>query len=116
MSGGWMTSHIECKVDRVQIDRFETLYPRIVEKLLAKDLLQPGGNTSRAVDADPMRHLLERWAGEQFKSARIKIDGLSRPFDADERLYAHFQRGLCKASSALVYSGPHGLRTRASRW
>ncbi len=27
---GWATSHVECKVDGVQIDRFETLYPQIV--------------------------------------------------------------------------------------
>src|SRR5262249_40067358 len=29
---GWMTAHVECKVDGVQIDRFETLYPRIATK------------------------------------------------------------------------------------
>src|SRR5438046_2743722 len=34
----WATSHIECKVDGVQIDRFETLYPQIVGKLKAVDI------------------------------------------------------------------------------
>src|SRR3954471_19669997 len=36
---GWMTSHVECKVDGVQIDRFETLYPKVVEKLGSSELL-----------------------------------------------------------------------------
>ena len=31
---GWATSHVECKVDGVQIDRFETLYPKVVSNIL----------------------------------------------------------------------------------
>ncbi len=94
----WMTSHIECKVDRVQIDRLETLYPRICEKLLSADLLAARRNDSSGDTPDPIRHLLERWSSEQFKAARIKLDGLTRPFDADARLYGHFQAGLLRGT------------------
>ncbi len=94
----WMTSHIECKVDRVQIDRLETLYPRICEKLLSADLLAARRNDSSGDTPDPIRHLLERWSSEQFKAARIKLDGLMRPFDADARLDGHFQAGLLRGT------------------
>src|SRR5262245_59831057 len=57
---GWMTAHVECKGVRVQIDRFETLYPRIVSKLSSKDLASTSSDDSATID--PARFLLERWS------------------------------------------------------
>ncbi len=95
---GWWTAHVECKVDRVQIDRFETLYPQIVGKLLSSDLLEAAGSGTAAEQVDPARFLLERWSKRQFKKSGIREDGISKPFDADDRLYAQFQRGLLQSS------------------
>jgi len=91
---GWATSHVECKVDGVQIDRFETLYPQIVAKIKAADMLAADQDTA----VDPARWLLERWTREQVKLARITEGSLTRPFDSDARLYAHLEQRLLRSS------------------
>jgi hypothetical protein len=93
---GWMTAHVECKVDRVQVDRFETLYPRIVGKLTSKDLASANNDDEGMVD--PARHLLERWSRLQCKKAGIALDGIRKPFDAAHRLHNHFQSGLLQTN------------------
>jgi hypothetical protein len=95
---GWMTSHIECKVDSVQIDRFETLYPNITTKLLAQDILTARADGPDGLEVDAVRFLLERWTRVQLEAAGVKEDGLTKPFDADNRLYLQFQRGLFKSN------------------
>lgn len=95
---GWWTAHVECKVDKVQIDRFETLYPQIVGKLLSSDLLEAAGRSGESEQLDPARFLLDRWSKRQCKKAGIREDGISKPFDADDRLYTQFQRGLLQSS------------------
>src|SRR5579859_961708 len=94
---GWVTSHVECKLDGVQIDRFETLYPRIVQKMLAADFsIGPGGPGD--IRPDPVRFLLEKWAREQARLAGIRDAGLTRPFDADSRVYARLEAGLLRSN------------------
>lgn len=94
---GWATSHIECKVDGVQIDRFETLYPRIASKLTAADL---SASPSEAADGPPdaILFVLEKWAREQARRSGIREGGLTRPFDADARVHAHLEKGLLRSS------------------
>lgn len=96
----WVTAHVECKVDRVEIDRFETLYPKIASKLLATDLLAARATENSRVDIDAIRFLLERWTKQVLRKVGVRDDGLSRPFDADDRLYAQFQAGLLKSALA----------------
>src|SRR5262249_49120929 len=84
----------ECKADGVQIDRFETLYPQIVTKIKVADMLAADQDTT----VDPARWLLERWTREQAKHARIPEEALTRPFDADARLYAHLEQRLIRSS------------------
>src|SRR5579863_1268926 len=60
----WMTCHVECKVDGVQIDRFETLYPQIAAKLTATELLPA---TSSAQASDSLRNVLDKWSSELLK-------------------------------------------------
>ena len=95
---GWMTSHIECKVDKVQIDRFETLYPNIASKLVSQDLLDTRAEAPDGLEVDAMRFLLERWTRLQLRAAGVKENGLTKPFDADNRLYLQFQNGLLKSN------------------
>lgn len=95
---GWMTSHIECKVDNVQIDRFETLYPNIASKLLSQDILDARADESNGLEIDPVRFLLERWTRMQLRDAGVKENGLTKPFDADNRVYLQFQKGLFKSN------------------
>jgi hypothetical protein len=95
---GWVTSHIECKVDKVQIDRFETLYPQIAIKLLSQDLLDARAARGDTLEIDAVRFVLERWTRAQLRAAGVKDNGLTKPFDADTRLYLQFQNGLFKSN------------------
>ena len=99
----WVTSHIECKLDKVEIDRFETLYPKITQKLLMADLsaVSPGPRADPAIDA--MRHLLERWAQDVLRKSGIRAEALSRPFDAEERVYGYFQRRLLRSALPVQF-------------
>jgi hypothetical protein len=94
---GWATAHIECKTDRVEIDRFETLYPRILAKLTFPPL---GSGTTRAIgtSADPAAALLERWSRKVTRAAGIRENAVSRPFDAEQRVYGYFERELFRNS------------------
>ncbi len=95
---GWMTSHIECKVDSVQIDRFETLYPKLAAKLLSRDMLEAADSEGDVLPQDPIRYLLDRWTSQQLRAAGVRDEGLTRPFDADNRLYVQFQKGLLQSN------------------
>ncbi|MES0171907.1 BREX system ATP-binding domain-containing protein [Mesorhizobium sp. M0006] len=89
---GWATAHLECRADHVEIDRFETLYPALVGKLNMHDLQAAGA------DIDPARHLLERWSATVRKEAGIREDGITRPFDADSRIFRRLSTTLHRSS------------------
>jgi len=101
---GWMTSHIECKVDEVQIDRFETLYPSIAKKLLSQKLLDTRADLPDELSLDPIRFLLEQWTRTQLRAAGVKENGLTIPFDSDNRLYLQFQKGLFRSNLPSDFS------------
>jgi BREX system ATP-binding protein BrxC/D len=95
----WTTAHIECKTDKVEIDRFETLYPKIVEKLLTPDSMDGiEGPTSTAAPVDAAGALLDKWSKKVLQKSGIRENALSRPFDADERVYGYFERELFRSS------------------
>lgn len=94
---GWATSHIECKVDGVQIDRFETLYPRIASKLTFADLSASSADASEG-PRDAMLFVLDKWAREQARRSGVREGGLTRPIDADVRVHAHLEKGLLRSS------------------
>lgn len=89
----WVTCHVECKADGVQIDRFETLYPRIAQKLQL-----PVEETGTEHDTAGLRLVLEKWAKEQAKRAGVRDNGLTRPFDADARIYSSLEKGLLRSN------------------
>jgi hypothetical protein len=93
-----MTSHIECKVDSVQIDRFETLYPKLTAKLLSREIIEEAHSKGDGLRPDPVRFLLDRWTSGQLRIAGVRSEGITRPFDADNRLYVQFQKGLLQSN------------------
>jgi hypothetical protein len=95
---GWMTAHIECKADGVQIDRFESLYPKITAKLVANDVAPQLGKDADDIGVDPIWHLLKKWGDRMAIKAGVKEHGLNRPFDADNRMYVELQKGLLRSN------------------
>jgi hypothetical protein len=94
----WVTSHVECKLDHVEVDRFETLYPKIAEKLLMSDLTNAAATAGSNPSIDPMRHLIDSWARTVLRKAGIREEAPSRPFDADQRVYGYFQQRLLRST------------------
>jgi hypothetical protein len=99
----WVTSHVECKFDRVEIDRFETLYPKITEKLLIADLATVDTTAGSNPGIDPVRHLIDRWARTVLRKAGFREDALTRPFDADQRVYGYFQQRLLRSTLPIQF-------------
>lgn len=97
----WLTCHVECRADGVQIDRFETLLPQIVDKLDGGEPSEPD-----AAPADPLVQLLRRWTAGLRRHARIREGDVARPLEADRRIWTLVQDQL--ADSAL-----HGDFVRA---
>jgi hypothetical protein len=107
----WMTCHVECKIDGVQIDRFETLYPQIATKLTAAEFLT--SSTTKQND-NPIRSLLDTWTPELLKKAGIRLDGLKRPFDAEERAYNELNKGLLRSNLPPEFSKALSVYVRAT--
>lgn len=89
---GWATAHLECRADHIEIDRFETLYPALVTKLMMPGVSSDDG------EVDPARHLLERWASSLRRAAGIREDGIARPFDADARIFRRLEETLHRSN------------------
>ncbi|MCK1580691.1 DUF2791 family P-loop domain-containing protein [Bradyrhizobium sp. 168] len=92
---GWVTSHVECKVDGVQIDRFETLYPKIVSRMVLPDGVDQTGTEG---NDNPLRLLLEKWAHELIRQVGVKDAVIARPFDAEVRLHARLEATLLRSN------------------
>jgi bacteriophage exclusion system BrxC/D-like protein len=110
----WATSHVECKVDEVQIDRFETMYPKIVEKMILPDAV---GSLPQGLDeslVDPARSLLDKWSTRLLSRVGVRADGLTRPFDADTRVYNELHRGLLRSNLPAEFTKALTTYVRAS--
>ena len=94
---GWVTSHIECHFDQVEIDRFETLYPALVKKLAASDFSAVWGD-SEATAIAPVHTLLKKWTDRQLSAVGLRADSRTRPFDADTRLFDHLAKRLLRGA------------------
>lgn len=89
---GWATAHLECRADHVEIDRFETLYPALVGKLTMPGMRSDDGAV------DPARHLLEQWSAALRQAARIRDDGITRPFDTDSKIFRRLGETLHRSN------------------
>lgn len=93
-AANWVTAHLECSFDKVEIDRFETVYFALTSKLR----LPP--KDGAPAHGDPLVALLEAWLVELRRSARIRSDTVSRPFDADERIWRQLSEKLHRSGLA----------------
>jgi P-loop Domain of unknown function (DUF2791) len=124
---GWATCHVECKVDGVEIDRFETLYPKIASRLSIGGITAVEDGSDQPV-ADPARLMLDRWSDAMLRRAGIAPSGIRRPFDAETRVYTELHKGLLRSSlpadftrALVVYvraalSGDLDTMTAIARW
>ena len=94
-SDNWMTTHVECKADGVQVDRFETLYSKLVTKLTADRFI-----SVEAPNRGPnvLRELLDIWSDSLLRKVGVHLGAATRPFDAQERAYAELNRGLLRTN------------------
>jgi BREX system ATP-binding protein BrxC/D len=85
---GWATSHVECRQDKIEIDRFESVYPKIVQKLrLAPDSFSKGDD----MPEEPARRLLDSWAERALKEAGYVKQYVMKPFEAEIKLFETLQ-------------------------
>ena len=111
----WITAHVECSVDGVQIDRFETLYPKITSKLQIPDgTLGTSSDPQHGASADPLRTLLDRWSTELHRTVGIRRAAIRRPFDAEERVYRHLEMGLMRSNLPPAFTRAAVAYSRAS--
>jgi hypothetical protein len=105
----WMTSHVECKVDGVQIDRFETLYSKLANKLAAVEFQSEDGQQRNVV-----RELLDKWSNTLLGKVGVHLDGLKRPFDSEERAYAELNKGLLRSNLPSEFTKSLAVYVRAT--
>lgn len=108
---GWMTCHVECKVDGVQIDRFETLFAKLATKLTANEFL--AGEDIEA-SSNVVRALLDKWSYELLKKVGVRLDGLKRPFDAEDRAYLALNKGVLRSNLPPEFSKALSVYVRAT--
>jgi P-loop Domain of unknown function (DUF2791) len=85
---GWATAHLECRHDKVELDRFETIYPSIIQKLrLFPDLL----DNEEEVTEDPAHKLLNVWAEKHLRKVGFARQSVVRPFEVELRLFELLQ-------------------------
>ena len=121
---GWATSHVECKQDVVEIDRFETLYPKIIQKLrLEPDKLEADYEDND----DPSHKLLNLWAHSIMSDIGIKNKYVGKPFLYEEKLFnilqntvmcrnlnSDLQRILCAFPRALLQNDYNSINDMVS--
>ncbi len=106
---GWATSHIECRCDQVQLDRFETVYPKVIFKIRSKAMMRDVADQGLDPgECDGGRWFLNLWTHRLLKQAGYSDGPVRRPMEVDDRLYGvlhntvfrtnlpgDFQRALC---------------------
>jgi hypothetical protein len=106
-----MTSHVECKIDGVQIDRFETLYAKLAAKITAEEFRSPDGLLG---NQNVIRVLLDRWAESLLKKVGVNLKGFKRPFDAEERAYLELNRGVLRSNLPAEFTKALAVYLRAT--
>ncbi len=109
---GWSTCHIECKVDGVQIDRFETLYPKIAFKL--QIVGPPAPAVSEYAMIDPIAHMLEQWSQRTLRRAGVEEGALRRSLETDSRVYTQLQRGILRTNLPADFTKALVVHARAT--
>ncbi len=113
---GWATAHLECRRDKIELDRFETVYARILYKLRSREMLHNA--TEQGFDPaelDGGRWFLDQWAKQLLSQAGHEESPVRRTMEVEERLYdllqksvltrnlsGGFQRALCAYARATL--------------
>lgn len=91
---GWATAHIECRRDRAELDKFETVYPRIIYKLRSRRMLQEAGRDEDPAEIDGGRWFLDHWAKRLLAEAGHSEGPVRRTLEVEERLYSLLQERI----------------------
>jgi hypothetical protein len=111
---GWATSHVECKVHGVQIDRFETLYPKIAANMRVGVAVDDADPPVNGPGIEPIRYLLEQWTQSLLQKAGVKQSNLiSRPFDVESRVLPRLREVLLDANLPGTFSQALAAYVRA---
>ena len=90
---GWATSHLECRQDNVELDKFETLYPRIIQKIrLFPDVLDKSDESTQ----DPAGKLLDIWKDNLFKEVGFIKKDVMQPIKAETKLFQLLQERVMR--------------------
>jgi hypothetical protein len=90
---GWASAHLECRQDKAELDRFETLYPSIIQKLrLSPDILD---NDEEGTD-DPAWKLLNLWAEKILAEVGHVKQAVMRPLEAETRIFELLQQRVMR--------------------
>ena len=92
----WLTAHVECRADEVEVDRFETLYPALCRKLRVS-------SDRGEDDGDPVSTVLGTWFEKVCAGAGLAAHARALPFDAAERLYAQLERSLLRSNLPMAF-------------
>lgn len=110
---GWASAHLECRQDKVELDKFETVYPSVIQKLrLFPDSLDSQEETSE----DPAWKLLDLWSKKVFAEVGYLKQAVMRPIESETRLFellqdrvmrrnlpGDFQTALCAYPRAVIH-------------
>jgi hypothetical protein len=99
LGGNWATSHIECRRDHVELDRFHTVYPRIIHKLRTAEMLSD--IAEKGLDPgtlDGGRWLLDKWASSMLNKAGFSPGPVRRTMEVDERLCNLLQKQVMETN------------------
>jgi hypothetical protein len=90
---GWASAHLECRQDKVELDRFETVYPSIIQKLrLHADALDSEDEYS----VDPSWTLLDLWAETVLKQVGHVGQAVLRPLEIEANLFELLQKRVLR--------------------
>lgn len=125
----WATSHIECRRDNVELDRFHTVYPRIIYKIKTAEMMNEIAD--KGIDPgmlDGGRWLLDKWASLMLAKAGYSSGPVRRTLEVDERLsnllqkqvmetnlMGDFRRALFAYARATLSSNT-GVRNELTEW
>lgn len=125
---GWATAHIECRRDRAELDRFETVYPRLIFKLRSRLMLDECSDDGDPADIDGGRWFLDRWAKRVLSDAGHSESPVRRTMEVEERLYnllqdrvmrrnlaGNIQMALC-SYARVTLNGSADLRNELVGW
>jgi len=90
---GWASAHLECRRDKVELDKFETVYPSVIQKLrLFPDVLDVDENAND----DPALKLLDLWSEKLLNEVGYVRQAVMRPIESETKLFELLQKRVMR--------------------